>query len=171
MNMKNLIAAVLMIQIVLPSAVFAAPKSAAQLPFTASEKQALVKHMQKQIARHENMTLGEIQADLREQLVKNREFVLKNKNLTSEDRAKVLKGFDVSERELLSVMDKEVLIHQEKTRLREANTSFFFTLLCQTFSGSCPASALLWTIPLDILLLPVYIVMLPFSLIASAIDG
>ncbi len=151
--MKNRIVAVL----ALVATTFTAGSNAVaaekvrDIQLSKAQKSALVAHLQKQIARHETMTLEQIQADMIENLEKNRKAVI-------EKDASKAGAFDLSVQSSIDAIraadDKDLLIMSEKANLQQLMTSANYLFWCtREFVKSqsegfkdAPFSTTVWTV-------------------------
>ncbi len=133
--MKNQIVAIL----ALVASTFTAGSNAVaaekvrDIQLSKAQKSALVAHLQRQIARHENMTLEQIQADLVQGLEQNR------KAMIEKDPSKAVvfdKAVQASIDAVRAADDKDMLIMAEKANLQQLMTSanylFIVTRTCVT---------------------------------------
>ncbi len=134
--MKNRIVAVL----ALVATTFTAGSNAVaaekvrDIQLSKAQKSALVAHLQKQIARHETMTLEQIQADMIENLEKNRKAVIER------DPSKAVafdKAVEASIDAIRNADDKDMLVMAEKANLQQLMTSanYLFIMTRECVSG------------------------------------
>ncbi len=151
--MKTRIAAVLAL---VTTALTGGPNAVAaekvrDIQLSKAQKAALIAHLQKQIARHEQMTLEQIQADLIENLERNRKAVIEKEPSKGE-------AFDLSVQASIDAIrsadDKDLLVMSQKANLQQLMTStnylFMFTRDFLKYQGdefkNAPFSTTVWTV-------------------------